>query len=1056
MMPVAFLQRFLPRPNCVDPDLNLGVRIPGKTQDGVSNWPHRPIHAGEKSMFFNFENTGGLIRPGSTRFFLTIANISLLLSLSASNVSAQDGVRSDDEPLEEVVVVGSQIRGATISDALAVSVLTSTDIEALGVDSGDELLDMMAEQGSNFFNESENISGGVNSARGDVGAFNLRNLGTGNTLVLLNGRRVVNMASYQTEQVGGSFVPVNSVNSQTLPLAALERVEVLRDGASAIYGADAVAGVVNYVTKKDYDGLSVNVKYAEFEGLPRNDMDFTVEWGKNFNGDRTNITVLFDAYNREPVNSQDDPKWANSDMRRLVDPDSPWYDDFDNTSAHSQYGQYDIISSVASMGLTGTIWDSAGEFETYPTGDPRCQWDLGYGTCGGVDGQGTYRYNNNENRDLFSDLERYTTFVFLNHEFENGISSFTELSAYASRTTTFRHASTKLGAVASHIVAADNYYNPFGPCGSPNRLPESVIGTGVPCTGVAMTFDFYRWAQVPRVVDNHGDDFRFLTGLSGSFGAWDWDSAVSWSRAKKEDVTYQRVSNTLLQQGLNDTTAAAINPFAGDLEGSNLQRALITVRRDNETELSTIDFKISHNELFNLPAGPVGVLGGVEFRNESFVDDRDPRLDGTITFTDNAGATFPTVSDVMNSSPSADSEGDRDVTSVFAELQVPVFSNLDVQLAVRYEDFSDIGESTTVGKAAFGWRVTEQLLLRGSWSEAFRVPNLVTVNEGDFTRSNTNNDFVCLFVDPDEETFDCSYSMQRAAGGSDDLVPEKSDNTSIGFVLDANEHLTFTLDYWSIEKQDTIGLFGEENHTALDLLALIEAGTSNCANPAGNPRVDRLPASTLEPDELALFTAAGICPVGDVTIVNDSYANLDVRKVKGHDIGVYFNYETPIGEFDLRYVAAHLDSYRQVPGPAATALFEAQEADILPADVVIEGFGNLIRADGNPLEKQTARLSWRRNAWGAAISGLYISDFTITGSTLSDGTRYVVPSMMTFNASADYRFEAFSDIDARVRLGMNNVFDERAPLADESFGYWGDVHRDIGRSYYIDLRLDFQ
>ena len=999
-------------------------------------------------MFLIPSNIGGLCRR------VQLVCVSVLLPLVAGNVFAQADEADDENDIEEIIVVGSQIRGASITDALSVSVLTETDIEALGIDSGDELLDMMAEQGSNYFSESENISGGVNSARGDVGAFNLRNIGTGNTLVLLNGRRVVNMATYQTEQVGGSFVPVNSVNSQSLPLAALARVEVLRDGASAIYGADAVAGVVNYVTKTDYEGLTLSAKYSEFEGLPRNDIDFTIEWGKNFNEGRSNISFFFDMYDRDPVNSQDDPKWADSDMTRLVPAGSPWVDDFDNTSAHSQYGQYDIASSVAALGLTGTIWDSLGEFETYPTGDPRCQWDLGYGTCGAVDGQGTYRYNNNANRDLYSDLERYNAFIFLNHEFNNGLQSFTELGLYSSRTTTYRHASTKLGAVASHTVPGANYYNPFGVCGSPNRLPDSVIGTNVPCTGLTMTFDFYRWAQVPRIIDNDGDDIRFLTGLRGELGEWDWEGAVSWSRSEKEDVTHNRVSNTLLQEGLNDPTTAAINPYSGTLEGSNLQRALIDVYRDNETELKTIDFKMSKNDLFDLPAGPVGMVAGVEFRNESFVDDRDPRLDGTVIFVDNAGSTFPDISDVMNSSPSADSRGDRDVTSVFAELQVPVFSRLDVQLALRYEDFSDIGD-TTVGKVAFGWRVIDQVLLRGSWSEAFRVPNLITVNEGDFTRSNTNNDFVCLFVDPGQDTFDCNYPMLRAAGGSSSLVPEKSDNTSIGVVFEFNEHLTFTLDYWSIEKTDTIGLFGEENHTALGLLSLIEAGVGNCTTPAGNPRVERLPGSTLAPDEQQLFLDAGICPVGEVTIVNDSYANLDVREVKGHDIGVYFNYETPIGEFDMRYVAAFLDKYDQVPGPNAKRLFAAQAAGILPPDVVIEGFGNLIRADGNPRNKQTMRLSWRRGDWGAAVSGVYVGDFWDTGATLPDGTQYVIPSMQTYNGSADYRFETFGNTDARIRLGVNNLFDERAPLADDSFGYWADVHRDIGRSYYIDLRLAF-
>ena len=175
---------------------------------------------------------------GIRRFSLILA----ALPLAMGTAFAQEE-ESDDGPIEEIVTVGTQIKGAQISDALAVSVVSADDIEALGIDSGDELLDYMAEMGQNFFNESETISGGVNAARGDMGAYNLRNLGTGNTLVLLNGRRVVNAASYQTEEVGGSFIPVNTVNSQSLPVAGLERVEVLRDGASAIYGADAVAGV---------------------------------------------------------------------------------------------------------------------------------------------------------------------------------------------------------------------------------------------------------------------------------------------------------------------------------------------------------------------------------------------------------------------------------------------------------------------------------------------------------------------------------------------------------------------------------------------------------------------------------------------------------------------------------------------------------------------------------------------------------------------------------------------------------------------------------------------
>ena len=133
--------------------------------------------------------------------------------------NAQDD--SDGEVIEEIVVTGSQIKGANITDALAVSVFTSEDIELYGVDSGDDLLDMVPENGQNLLGTTD-MGGGVNGARGDVGAVNLRNLGTGNTLVLLNGRRLVNMATFQTEEVGGSFVPVNSVNSNHIPVFGVE------------------------------------------------------------------------------------------------------------------------------------------------------------------------------------------------------------------------------------------------------------------------------------------------------------------------------------------------------------------------------------------------------------------------------------------------------------------------------------------------------------------------------------------------------------------------------------------------------------------------------------------------------------------------------------------------------------------------------------------------------------------------------------------------------------------------------------------------------------------
>jgi outer membrane receptor protein involved in Fe transport len=298
--------------------------------------------------------------------------------------------------------------------------------------------------------------------------------------------------------------------------------------------------------------------------------------------------------------------------------------------------------------------------------------------------------------------------------------------------------------------------------------------------------------------------------------------------------------------------------------------------------------------------------------------------------------------------------------------------------------------------------------------------------------------------------------MQRAAGGSDQLVPEESINTSIGIVWDATDSLTFTVDFWSIEKDDTIGLFGEENHTALDLLRLIEAGNANCASNPGNAAVVREAGPVQNSPEEALFLAAGICPVGQVERVDDVYKNLDTRKLSGVDIGMYFDIATAAGDFNFRYVGSHLTDYFQSAGPEAQELLDAQESGVLPPDVPVVGFADLIRQDGNPEWKHTVRLGWRKGDWGASLSGTQVSDVIETRPGVgSDGSPWVLGSMTTFNGSVDYRFRTFGDTDARVRLGVVNLTDERAPLASERFGYESDIHRDLPRSWYLDLRLDF-
>ncbi len=1002
--------------------------------------------------------------------------LSIFAVTSSTALAQAQSADEDDEVVDEITVTGTQIRGAAISEALAVSVFSAEDVETMGVSSGDELLDLLPEQGQNFQTEAESEAGGSNSVRGDIGAFNLRNMGTGNTLVLLNGRRMVQAAGYQTEKVGGSFVPVNTVNSNAIPMLGIERVEILRDGASAIYGADAVAGVFNTVLQSDYDGLQIQARFDSYDNIPRDDQRLNIKWGHDFNQGRSNLSVFADYYHRDRVSAQDDPRWANSDQRWLLDEDNPWASttSFRNDSNNSAFGQFDAEDSRGGGNADPSPFtDSGGEFEVLPLSNSYCQhadaWIINEAVCALRDGvhraedgrTGPVRYNLNEYRNLMSDLDRYNVFASLNHEFDSGAEAYTEFSWYHADTYSTRSAALTSTGV-EFVIPADSYYNPFGPCGSDNRvanLPESEV----PCEGVPLIEDNYRFVEVPRIVDNDNTTWRFLQGFRGSWGDWDWDTALVWSEAERNDKNGNRVSYSLLEEALADTTAAAYNPFHGNVLPSNIERVLVDIYRKNETDLKMVDFKMSKAELFDLPAGPVGFLLGAEYRQESFLDNRDPRVDGTIQFTDVDGQTFPFVSDVAQTSPSSDSHGDRDVTSVFVEFAVPVFNNFDLQAAMRYEDLSDVGD-TTVGKLAFGWRPIDQLLFRGSWSEAFRAPNLVTVNEGLVVRLNSRTSHVCRYAvdtweaaheglpdfDAAEDELVCSTGTQRRAQGAEDLVSEESTNTSIGLVWQPIEGLTLTVDFWTIEKKDTIGLFGETNHSLLDALLHIENGLNGCDSFVGNPAVGYL---DVDAEDVQYYTAAGICPVGMMESINDRYANLDTRTVEGHDIGLFYSMEGTSGSWDLNLRGTFYDKYEQIAGPLTQALMDAGESGVFPETFSTPtGFGDLLRQDGNQETKYNASLSWRKGDFGARLSYYYLSDFYQSSLGIRDEQRWVIPSMTTYNASFDYVVDLF-DTNTRFRFGVNNLSNERAPLADKYYSFWADAHRDYGRYYYLDIRM---
>ncbi len=878
-------------------------------------------------------------------------------------------VFSDDE-VEEVVVTGSQIKGAKITGALPVSVISSADIEAIGVDSGDDLLENIVEQGQNYFIEAEDASGGVNASRGDMGAYNLRNLGVGNTLTLLNGRRLVSSPGYQTELIGGDYVPTTSVNSNLIPVTGIDRIEILRDGASAIYGADAVAGVINNVLQTDYEGLTVRTKVSGYNHFDARDIKTTVKWGSFFNDGATNISLFADYYDRDNINAVEDPRWAAGDHRPWVADDSPWKTStsFRNTSSHSLYGQFDMVKSSehgSSNPLNHVFTDSNGEFEVFPLGDPRCNnrssqdgaiFDTGYGTCIAQDGNGAIRYNFWGDTDVRSELNRMNTVVFINHDMGNGTEAFSEMGFYKSESDRIAHPSYAFSS-SKHRVGPDNYYL--------NSLlfDGTVDGTAYSTflfSGYELYIDNYRYAEKQRLVNVKKETYRFLQGLRGSSENWDWELAFVNSKATSDDVTRNRMSNNLLKAALYDSTEAAYNPFSAGNYATNIERTLVDVYRKCSSKLTMFDFKMSSNDFWTLPGGgDVGVLLGFEYRDEEMSDDRDPRLDGTITYTDYEGDTYPLVADVLNSSPTGDVSGGRHVTSFFTELQIPLAESANMQVALRNEDYSDSGNAT-VGKIALGWDIAPWAFFRASMSTSFRAPNIIQVNETTVVRSGTRYDRAAFQVNAVQSVenvidSDSRYTIQRMATGASGLDAEESDNTSIGLVLTPMDNLIVTIDAWTLEKDKTIGLFGRENQTVNDMLLRFANGTNNCDTFVGDPLVVR---EAPDDGDAAGFAAAGVCPFGEIKYVQNDYTNMALRTVEGTDVLVSYGFETDAGDFDLRYNGTFLDKFEQEASGEFAALQAAKDSGVIPESIPIKGFGDLLEKDGVYDNKHSLRVSW--------------------------------------------------------------------------------------------------
>lgn len=663
------------------------------------------------------------------------------LALLAGAAHAQGGAPvAEPTILETVVVTGSHIRRTDTEGALPLQVIHREDVDRSGATSVEQVLQLVP---ANVNGQTMAQTVG-NGDRPGLATANLRGLGSGATLVLLNGRRLANYA------FDGESVDLNSI-----PLAAIERVEVLRDGASAIYGTDAIAGVVNFILRKDYAGLTVSGNFSATQHGGGNEGDFNITAGVG-DPQRDGYNVFVSAsYQKQQALYARDRDFSSTTYR----PDQ-------GVNLLSGFTfPANIIDRPRQRTLNpartdGCMPPRSLPFEPPPFFTPACGFDFATATSllpetERVSGmlRGTWRVN--ESVDVFAEV------IVGRNTFETAIAPFV-LPAVAS---TF----------GQTIYPADGPYYPT----------EFAAANGL---SGDLLFGWRAMELGPRLNTTTTDMQRYVLGLEGNAAGWDYSAAAVYS-ANDQEVAYAG-SYLYMSRIFAAMRTGLINPWGpSGPEGQALLASTVYSGTPQRADGSTSQVgAYASRELITLPAGPLAVALGAEARRERLSYDWDPSVQGGDS----------PISEGLQSV-----SGDRDVWAVYAEASVPIVRTLDAQLAVRHDDYSDFG-STTNPKVALRWQPLANALLRASWGKGFRAPPLYSL----YTPT-IDGSFAAPVEDParcpvTDSADDCFGIVPTIVGGNTALQPETSEQWSVGFVLEPVHGLSFGADYWSIRMDDTI------------------------------------------------------------------------------------------------------------------------------------------------------------------------------------------------------------------------------------------------------------
>ena len=1003
----------------------------------------------------------------------------------APAATAADGSKGKEEiqVLEAFVTTGSNIKRLDQEKTLPVTVFSSDMIEARDSATPMDLLAGIPQVTDIPNNET---STNAVAARGGNANVALRGLGAANTLVILNGRRT-------------PFHPFNTsaVNVNTLPSFGIQQVEVLRDGASSIYGSDAVAGVINYVTKRKSVGAEYSVRYGVTEHGGGMDIKADFGYGMTFAKGKGSWLMGLSLYNRDAIYWKERDWSKNANKSTYARP--PWNvpgSTYDTTTATGRWPSFTVT------GLTGARW-------FYPSD----------GTATGSPALTTTALP----RSLYANYNDYTmgqpmsargsVYNRIEYDLNDKVRAFVEVSAYAAKSQTGRQPITLNSSDATVVLSANNPFNPYGsrfysPTGAPNADGTARL-TGTPQTVTMSSLLLVDGG--PEKVEGNDNLYRIMGGFAGSFGAtsWTWETAAMLGGVRAEDKAVNSVRESLLKAAAQRTDATAWNPFGytfkvqngavvADQPYENPKSVRDTytqsANRYGHSKLASYDFRVG-GDVINLWSGPIVASTGVEWRYEYKEDHKDPFVSANP-----AGSGLDeNNNDILVMSPKFNYSASRTIASGFAETVVPLIApkndvrgaqSVEVSASARFERYSDFG-NTTKPKFGLTWKPVSLMMVRASINKGFRAPDLASlyqppafsVGSPPGTRDAVRNNFLTqtsVGLPADVQVLAKTYSISNPS-----LQPEESEGRSVGIAVDVPKikGLSFSVDYWEITQNNLIQAKGRDANLDEDLIRAytqqqLAAGKNindinigyrltpgaTSGGYIGDPNTLRMPVTDADRALYAqanakLSPANQMAPVGQWIGSQTQDINSTGRNfTNGFDFSVSYSLpRTPIGQFRLG---------------TEWSMFLNKFTKDNPTDIKSDD----IIANTTAKWKSSTTLQWRKGSWSSALSATYSSDVR-SGATTTAATyaalgqpEYIQvinnngsivyaekgDSQLQLNGSISYRFGREANRWVRsttFRLGVNNLLDETPNQTNAAAGYSGGTGSSlwVGRAYTLTI-----